>query len=45
MWSTSSVYPFMTQLQHKYEKPGFYKVSARTLPGCSGEAIAYALVK
>jgi hypothetical protein len=45
VWSTSSVDPFFMQLQHKYEKPGFYKVTARSLPGCSGEAIAYALVK
>jgi hypothetical protein len=45
VWNKSALSPFFTQLQHKYEKPGFYKVTARSLPGCSGEAIAYALVK
>jgi len=45
VWSNSTIDPFMTQLPHKYEKPGFYKVTARSLPGCSGEAVAYALVK
>jgi len=44
VWSPS-VTPFEHDIKHTYEKPGFYKVSVRSLPGCSGEHLAYALVK
>lgn len=44
LWSPD-VDPYRYELQHTFAKPGFYKVTARTLPGCSGEALAYALVK
>lgn len=37
--------PFKYQFTHKFEKPGFYKVTARSRPGCTGEHLAYALVK
>jgi hypothetical protein len=37
--------PFQHQTKHAYKKPGYYKVTARSLPGCEGEAIAYKLVK
>lgn len=40
-----NVDPFKYQLTHKFAKPGFYKVTARSMPGCTGEHLAYALVK
>jgi hypothetical protein len=44
LWS-SNAQPFKYYLAHTYAKPGFYKVTARARPGCSGEHLAYALVK
>jgi hypothetical protein len=44
LWSPN-VGPYQHQVSHVFSKPGFYKVTARTLPGCSGGHLAYALVK
>lgn len=44
LWSPN-VGPYQHQVDHVFSKPGFYKVQARTLPGCSGGHLAYALVK
>ena len=43
MWS-GNVGPYQYVVDHAYAKPGFFKVAVRTLPGCEGEHIAYALV-
>lgn len=44
VWS-SNIGPGQQITEHKYAKPGFYKVTVRSLPGCEGEHLAYALVK
>ena len=43
VWS-GNVGPYQYVVDHAYAKPGFFKVAVRTLPGCEGEHIAYALV-
>ncbi len=42
IWGMS---PFAHQTKHTWSKPGFYKVTARSLAGCTGEALVYVLVK
>lgn len=37
--------PFSHQVKHTFTKPGAFKVTARALPGCSGEALVVAIVK
>ncbi|MFO0742084.1 MAG: hypothetical protein U0270_39665 [Labilithrix sp.] len=44
LWS-SNIGPYQHTVEHAFAKPGFYKVTLRSLPGCEGEHLAYALVK
>ena len=44
VWGSAEGHPFVHQVQHTFKKPGAFKVTARALPGCSGEALVYAIV-
>lgn len=44
LWGSEGT-PFSHQVQHTYTKPGAFKVTARAVPGCSGDALVYAIIK
>jgi hypothetical protein len=37
--------PFAHQVTHTFTKPGAFKVTAKALPGCTGEGLVYAIIK
>jgi hypothetical protein len=44
LWGSEGT-PFAHQVKHTFAKPGAFKVTAKSLPGCTGEALVYAIIK
>lgn len=44
LWSPNTG-PFQHQIEHRYAAKGFYKIQVQARPGCTGDALVYALVK